>query len=285
MPLPVRSLRPQASAFDPRLLSGCICNLDASELVSLKQNSDGTTGAVSTDNPVGYWEDLSGKGNHAKQTVATGSRPLLKLNDQNGKPGLLFDGSNDWMTASVAGFQSLSASTVIQVVKPSAAAAADTNSAAFWGFGNLASAGGSFPANRGLALSSSTGALSGERITVAFDNAAINTGRLGSSSYSRAASTVSMISMAHSSSGTVLYANDAQVSLNLSLSMSTSTNSGPSATAYTVDDDVHICALRASGSIVVSPAITLHQMIIYDRALTAAELSRIYDRLKAKWGL
>jgi hypothetical protein len=278
-----RLLRPRATGFDPRSISGCICNIDASVLSSLYQNSDGTTAASATNDPVGYMTDLSGSGSHAKQTVATGSRPFLKLNNQNGRPGLLFDGSNDFLTANISGFQSLTAVTIVQVIKPTAAAAADTNSAFFWGWGNVSSGSGSFTANRCLQLGSSTGLVSGE--TVVFNvEAGSSGGRVGSSGYSRAANTAQMLSSSASSLGISFFSNNVSQSLNAS-TVSTSGNYAPSGIGYTVDNDLHICAIRATGSLQYTPENTLHQMIVYNRALSSTELTTLWNALRPKWGL
>ena len=284
MAMSPRLLRPRAAGgFDPRTISGCICNLDASVLSSLRQNSDGTTAATATDAPVGYWADLSGLGNHASQTVATGSRPFLKLNNQNGRPGLLFDGSNDFLAATITGLQSLTAATIIQVVKTTTAAAADTNSGAFWSFGNVSSAGGIYPANRCVQLASITGALSGERITLNIEPP--SNGRLGSSSYTRQANTAQLIAATLSSTGPALFANNASVSLDLATFATTSSPCAPSNTGYTVDNDLLICAVRASGNLVYTAELTLHQMIVYNRVLTAAELTTIWNAMRGKWGI
>lgn len=287
MPMSPRLLRPRAAGgFDPRSISGCIFNLDASVLSSLRQNSDGTTAATATNDPVGYVEDLSGLGNHARQSVATGSRPFLQLNNQNGRPGLLFDGSNDFMTASIAGFQSLSNVTIIQVLKTSVAAVADTTSGLFWGFGNSGSASGSYPLNRSLAGGSATGVLSGETITVLVDALSGAIGRLGSSTYTRAANTAQFLAFSLGTTGTSLVAGQSSVGIDLSLNATTSTASGPSATGYTIDNDLHICAIRNSGAIVTSSvAVTLHQMIVYNRVLTAAEQTTIWNAMRGRWGI
>lgn len=286
MPMSPRLLRPRASGdFDPRTVSGCICNLDASVLSSLAQSSDGTTAATATDHPVGYWADLSGLGNHARQTVATGSRPFLKLNNQNGRPGLLFDGSNDFMAATITGFQSLTAATIIQVVKTTTAAAADTNSGTFWSFGNVSTAGGIYPAHSCVQLGSSTGALTGERIVFNIEPPTTS-GRLGSSSYTRQANTAQLIAATLSSTGPALFANNASVSLGLAAGgASTSSPCGPSNTGYTVDNDLLICAIRALGNLVYSAELTLHQMIVYNRVLIAAERTTIWDAMRGKWGI
>lgn len=284
MPMSPRLLRPRASGgFDPRIISGCVCNLDASVLSSLFQNSDGTTAATATDHPVGYWADLSGLGNHALQTVATGSRPFLKLNNQNGRPGLLFDGSNDFMAATITGFQSLTAATIIQVVKTTTAAAGDANSGGFWGFGNVSSASGIYPANRCVQLGSSTGALVGERIC--FNIEPPQNGRLGSSSYTRASNTAQLIAATLSSTGPALFANNASVSLDLRAFATTSSPCAPSNTGYTADNDLLIGAIRAAGNLAYTAELTLHQMIVYNRVLTATELTTIWDAMRQKWGI
>lgn len=286
MPMSPRLLRPRgAGGFDPRVISGCICNLDASVLSSLRQNSNGTTDAAATDDPVGYWADLSGLGNHAVQSVATGSRPFLKLNNQNGRPGLLFDGSNDWLTATIAGFQSLAGVTVIQVFKTVAAAAADTGTITYWGWGNISNASGSFPANRALGFGSSTGALSGETITFNAEASGFQFGRLGSSTYSRAANVSQMMAVSASASGTSISANNSAITLDLSHQATTSSAVGPSNIGYTVDNDLHIGAVRANGSLLASPQWTLHQHIVYNRALTATEQTAIWNAMRGKWGI
>lgn len=285
MPMSPRLLRPRASGgFDPRSISGCVCNLDASVLSSLRQNSDGTTAAVATDDPIGYWADLSGLGNHAKQTVATGSRPFLKLNNQNGKPGLLWDGSNDWMTATVSGFNSLTSATVISIAKTNAAAAADTATFTQFGFGNLGGAATGIPANSGLGVISSTGIIAGEFICMAH-NSSGGAGRLGSTTYSRSANTAEMLASVFGSTGGSLSKNNASVSLDLASVITTSTNVGPASVGWTVDDEVHIGATRSQTSILGGAAATFHQFIIYNRVLSSAELTSLWNNLRGKWGL
>jgi hypothetical protein len=257
--------------------------LDASVSGSLYQSSGGTLGATSTDNPVGYWADQSGLGNNATQATS-GARPLLKLNSQNGLPGLYIDGTNGFITASVAGLQSLSALTVMMVCKPAAAAAADTNTAYFFGYGNNGSASGAYPAISGLFLGSSSGVMSGEYITIGVDKSG-SVGRLGSSSYRRSASTCAVISGEFTSSGTALYANNSQQTLDLSSGVTTTTSSSPSATGYTVDNDIHIGAIRVNGVVSPNGANTLYEVLVYNRALTSGEKTSLWSYLSTKWGI
>ena len=263
--------------------SGLLVRLDASVSGSLYQSSGGTLNATSTDNPVGYWADQSGLGNNATQATS-GARPLLKLNNQNGLPGLYLDGTNGFITASIAGLQSLSALTVMMVCKPVATAAADTNTAAFFAFGNVGAASGSYPAISGLSVNSSSSLLSGEYLACVVDKSG-TTGRLGSSAYRRAASTCSVIAGEFTSSGTAVYANNSQQTLDLASGVTATTSSSPSATGYAIDNDMHLGALRVSGVLTPQPAITLHEVLVYNRALTSGERTSLWSYLSTKWGI
>jgi len=105
MPMNPRLMRPlarrqaPAPAFSPSSVAGLVGWYDASDLATLFQNSNGT-GAVEDDDPVGYWGDKSGEGNHALQSV-NNNRPLLRTGEWNGKPVADFDGSNDMLLTGV----------------------------------------------------------------------------------------------------------------------------------------------------------------------------------------
>jgi hypothetical protein len=60
--------------------------------------TSGGSAAVSDTDPVGEWQDQSGNGNHAGNTLT--ARPLLKLNIINGLPVLRFDGVDDVLNTS-----------------------------------------------------------------------------------------------------------------------------------------------------------------------------------------
>ena len=92
-PLPVIAEAAAAVAqFSPLDLSPALW-LDAG-LSPLFQLSGGTTAAAADGDPVGYWGDLSGNGNHATQAGA-GKRLTLKLAIQNSLPVLRGDGVDD----------------------------------------------------------------------------------------------------------------------------------------------------------------------------------------------
>lgn len=73
--------------FRPVDIPGCVLWFEADRIGGL---ADGAG--------VAQWDDLSGLGHHLKQ--ATGAnQPLFKVNRANGKPTVLFDGSNDYLKA------------------------------------------------------------------------------------------------------------------------------------------------------------------------------------------
>lgn len=268
--------------YVPASIAGLQLWLDASDTATL---FDATSGGslVAADGGVARWEDSSGLGNHAIQATS-GSRPLLKLNNQNGLPGLLLDGTDDFLSATVAGFKSLTAATIVIVAKPAAAASADTNTGIFCAFGNTGFGSSPYPANSGLLLAHATGLFSGEFFAVGVDIAG-NAGRLGSSSYRRPASQAVAMAATFSSSGTQVFQNNSAVTLDLASGVTTSSNSCPANTGYTVDDSLHIGAVRASGSITGFAAMTLHQVLVYNRVLTSDERASLNAHLAAKWGL
>jgi hypothetical protein len=80
-----RLLRPTATGFDPRRISGLVAWWDA----QVASSYDIETG-------VSEWRDLSGNGNTVTQAV-TNDQPTIS--DINGKTAFQFDGSNDQLAA------------------------------------------------------------------------------------------------------------------------------------------------------------------------------------------
>lgn len=67
-------------------------------------DADAMTGFIDDDNVGGAgseWEDLSSNGYDLTQATAT-NQPKYKTNIQNSKPGVLFDGSNDYLSAATS---------------------------------------------------------------------------------------------------------------------------------------------------------------------------------------
>lgn len=83
--------------FSPLQIPGLKLWLQADS--ALWQDSTRTIRATADGDPVGSWDDLSGNANHATQATGT-LRPTLKLNIQNGKPVIRFDGTDDILDGS-----------------------------------------------------------------------------------------------------------------------------------------------------------------------------------------
>lgn len=82
------------SGFSPKSIQGLGFWLDATDRNTLFQDSAGTTPVTADADPVGKWVNKSGTGTSVIQATA-GSRPLYKTAQQNGKPGVRFDGVDD----------------------------------------------------------------------------------------------------------------------------------------------------------------------------------------------
>lgn len=112
--------------FTPRSLANLTFWLDASDLTTIYQDAARTTPVTADGQPVGGWADKSNSGNHAINAGGT-VRPLYKTAIQNGKAGLLFDGSNDTL---IAPCLAQAAQTVFIVAKR----VAGSNDRVLWGY-------------------------------------------------------------------------------------------------------------------------------------------------------
>ncbi len=82
MPMNPRLLRPRASGFNPRSISGLYAWWDASD-----------SSTITTDTGVSVWADKSGNGRNATQS--TGNNQPTRTVTINGRLALTFDGTND----------------------------------------------------------------------------------------------------------------------------------------------------------------------------------------------
>jgi hypothetical protein len=82
-----RLLRPRATGFTPRSISGLAAWWDASDAASI----------TTVSGRVSQWNDKSGNGVHATQTTAN-NRPENTSQTLNGRAVMTFDGSNDIMS-------------------------------------------------------------------------------------------------------------------------------------------------------------------------------------------
>lgn len=115
----VKFTAPGGATFAPTDISGLKLWLKAD--AGTFEDSAGSTAAADADDPIGRWADQSGTGNHFTQATA-GSRPTLKLNQQNSLPTIKGDGSADFLAGS-APVTGSGARTIFVVLKGTAAGA------------------------------------------------------------------------------------------------------------------------------------------------------------------
>jgi hypothetical protein len=87
-----RLLRPTASGFNPKSISGLFQWFDGSDRATMFDATSGGS-AVADDAGVARWEDKSGNGYHLTQGTA-GNRPTLRPAIRNGRSVLEYDGAN-----------------------------------------------------------------------------------------------------------------------------------------------------------------------------------------------
>jgi len=128
--------------FDPRSISGLALWLDSADASTLFQNSDGTTPATATGDPIGYWRDKSGSGSHVTQATAA-NRPARAVGPF-GKPTIDFDGVNDCLfcdntavTAAATGDKALTVFAIGQMQNSTELSI--TTLGSWWGFGSSSS--------------------------------------------------------------------------------------------------------------------------------------------------
>jgi hypothetical protein len=246
--------------------------LDAADASTITESG----GAVS------QWDDKSGNSHNA---AADGNPTYSATGMSTNKPAVQLDGTGDSFVSSITGIGSFNALDVYMVTQTTAAAVADTNTGIFWGYGNLGSAVGIYPADQGLSFASATGILSGELIVCLLETASFGVGRLGSSSYTRAANTAQILNSKNSTTGTSLFANGSQISYNLLNQITTSTNTAPSSIGYTTDSNFHVGALRTSGVLERSSAIKFAEVIVSSTLLSTVNRQKLEGYLAHKWGL
>lgn len=123
-----------APAFNPANLSGLSLWLSAD--VGTFQDTGRSTPAAADNDPVGGWTDQSGAGNHGQQATST-LRPLLKLNSQNGKSGIQFDGVDDVIFADTLAAIATGTDIPVSIM---IVGKTTVGSATWWSFGNSGTA-------------------------------------------------------------------------------------------------------------------------------------------------
>jgi len=91
----------QGRSFLPTDIADLGAWFDASNQSSLFQDTSLTSPVTTDSQSVAGWKDLSGNGRNATQGTST-RRPLYKVSQQNGLPGILFDGGDCFDIANAA---------------------------------------------------------------------------------------------------------------------------------------------------------------------------------------
>lgn len=110
-----RLLRPRASGFNPKSITGLVLWLDGSDRATMYDATSG--GSLVADNGgVARWEDKSGNSFHATQATLN-DRPLVRPNTKAGKSVLEFDGTSDFMRVADANALDLNTFSIFAVVR------------------------------------------------------------------------------------------------------------------------------------------------------------------------
>jgi hypothetical protein len=274
------SLRQLSNSYTGPVVTVRRSSDNAEEDFKASEIDDGTLTAFcgAGDGFVKTWFDQSGNtGRDASQGTAANQPKIVSsgsLVTEGGKAAIELDGVDDYFSSNITGFQSIQNLTVAIVFSSSLAAAADSQTATLWGFGDAAT--------RALLVGPSTGFLSGEYLTLSLRDT--DSRRLGSSTYRRNANQLSMLFSTHLQSGTAFFSDGLQVDLDLTFSMTTSTSAAPSNTGFTANDNVTLGAVINGGS----PALfTQHkfQELLYYPSDQTANRQRIEGDINRHFGI
>ena len=109
----------------PKTISGLQLWLDAADLSTLRQNSNGTTAVAANSDPIGYWADKSGNGRNVLQATSS-YRPVFAAGVKGLFPGVTFDGVDDFLESTASGATSIVDSTLIMVARWNDVSGTDT---------------------------------------------------------------------------------------------------------------------------------------------------------------
>jgi len=215
-------------------------------------NEEPFTEPISDNTAVRSWTDLSGNNYHATQTT-TANRPTFRTNQINGKPAVIFDGSNDYLEATnvITSYPF----TMISLVKLNV-----TTNQIFLSLSDTT------VSNKYYALGNITRFSIRARNTTDF----ITTG-------------TTLISTSTSYNAMGIWESETSRKLYVNKSLEAT---GTSSVTFnnTLNNKILLGVYR-----VVSPVNYLNglfgEIIIYNRILTSGEISTVYNYLKQKWDL
>jgi hypothetical protein len=228
------SLRKLRTAYTGSAIRVRRSNDNTEQDIGFTSSGDLDTGALKTfvgagnNGFVTVWYDQSGNARNATQTTAANQPRIVNagtVERASSKPTIQFN--SHLLQVAMTGIDTVTRLQTYNVINPANAAAADVTSELLWGY-----AGGGvndIVGNRGIAWGPGTGILSGEKFGMFFSSAAIGTGRLGQSNYTRAANTTILHVTENKNNGTSWYTNGgADNSFNLTSNMNVITNTSPS---------------------------------------------------------
>lgn len=251
-PMNPRLLVPRARGLaSPLVISGCIGWYDSLDLTAMAANSNGT-GAVAVGDQVGWWKDKSATGANVTQAIAA-NRPTLTANQVGGRAALRFDGSNDNLSSAAGYTAQNNLAGLTRIVIFSNANQVAWVSRVFDGGGN------------GLVMN---GTFRVQVTNTPFDSY-VPPGSLSS------AMPLGIYSAVYANSATSLRQNGVGVALS-------STSGTIPATTAAGTPTLHIGSNIGVNQFLNGP---IAEYIIYNRALSAAELTAVEAYLKKKWGL
>jgi hypothetical protein len=265
-PMNPRLLRPTASGrFDPRRLANIRVWLDAADATTLFDSNTG--GNQITDGVgVGRWVDKSGNGFNVTQSTS-GNRPLWKVNQQGGLPGLDFDGSNDLLYGAHNTFSAaVSAFCVVSFFN-------NTTRYLAFDIGNNTPS----PA-RHFGFEQNTFSTAGQRYGLLASPNAYDSNFATSSG----AKQVSIIANAVSGTSVV---NNITYRVGRVTGTLTLTGGTGNFSDYSAISGLMIGALNSNGAGSLFLRGVFHELIVYDRQLPASEYQAVENYLAAKWSL
>lgn len=267
-----RLLRPRASStFSPTKIAGLSLWLDASDTQTLFDATSGGS-TPSADGSVARWVDKSTNAYEFTQSTAN-NRPLRKTSSQNGKDGLLFDGTNDAMYKEAQVFTA--GVTIIVVTKLTSASVR----AAVIDVGNYSANG-----NKSLAIEANTYLSASNKwgLFVAANSPTVN------STYEASASTSTNAAIIAYAGNHALNSDITSNAYRVNGVACTLTRryGGADASAdYSSVSGVMISAFNAAGTPGGLGGQTLYEVIVYNSKLSTADCQSVESYLSKKWGI
>lgn len=240
--------------------------LDANDISTLWQDSGFTTPVTADTQSVAGWQDKSGNARHFNQTLAATNFPTYRTNITGGKPAILFDGTDDYLSAAGANALAITNNgngfTLMMAVY---FGAAGTLYPTFYASTDASAAATRVTSQRGAGNTVQTSARRANAD-------AINT-----------ASTSTTISNSWCvASHIVNHAGDSINSLINNGSSGSNTLAGTTGTSWPANNSLAVQVGKAGGLQFHNGYIA--EICAYNRVLTSAEQARMTAYLRAKWG-